>query len=89
MKSTRDDVAVGLIGTHFNSLHGFNGIGVLDHFICFVYPSFCVGHEHPFSILLLHISQQLHGGGESSVQNAPVQFLVRRKVTAGDGATGK
>ena len=57
--------------------------------ICFVYPSFCVGHEHPFSILLLHISQQLHGGGESSVQNAPVQFLVRRKVTAGDAATGK
>jgi hypothetical protein len=38
-----------------------------------------IGHEHPFSILLSHISQQLHGAGENSIQNAPVQFIVRRK----------
>ena len=48
---------------------------------------FPVGHEHPFSILLSHISQQLHGAGENSIQNAPVQFIVRRKQI-GENYTG-
>ena len=47
------------------------------------------GHEHPFSILLSHISQQLHGAGDNSVQNAPVQFLVRRKQAQGENSTGQ
>ena len=91
VKSTKDDVAVGLIGmlqvwiSWYQCCQSFSNSECMQFFI----PSFFVGHEHPFSILLLHISQQLHGGGESSVQNAPVQFLVRRKVAASDSTPGK
>lgn len=52
-------------------------------------PFLLLGHEHPFSILLLHISQQLQRGGESSVQNAPVQFVVRKKVAPGENMPGE
>lgn len=81
-------MAVGLIGTYVARL-STRGICVNPSFMPVLSSPFLLGHEHPFSILLLHISQQLQRGGESSVQNAPVQFIVRKKVAAGENMAGE